>query len=363
MRRGGRFLYAFDVTDPTSPSFLWKTSSAEVSVLGQTWSEPRVIKIKGHSNPVIIMGAGYDTAEDTVPAGDTSMGDAVVVLDAFNGSRVKVFDAPDRPVPADVSVVDSDYDGYIDRAYAVDLGGSIYRIDLEKTTVSGTSSAIDDWSIVRLASLGTAGESKFFFAPDVVLTKSYSVVLIGSGDREKPLTESSQDYFYAVIDRQLGKGISDGFAPIERAELVSQDSYASSPEAKGCFMTLERGEKVVNAPLTIAGVTYFGTNRPTPADPGTCSANLGEARSYQLPLVCKTPTFSKLEGGGLPPSPVGGVVEVTYTDPLTGEEETRHVPFIIGGDNEKHSPIEASRVTIAVPPRRTKIYWHTETER
>jgi type IV pilus assembly protein PilY1 len=363
MRRGGRFLYAFDVTDPTAPTFVWKQSSAEIAELGQTWSEARVIRLKGHSNPAIVMGAGYDPAEDQTPHGDITMGDAVVVLDAFTGEVLKVFSEPERPIAADVSVVDSDYDGFIDRAYAVDLGGTIYRIDFEQQTADGVSTSPSAWEATELASLGSSDSSKFFFAPDVVLTKSYAIVLLGSGDREKPLSEETQDHFFSVIDSNLGKGIAAEIEPIELADLVRHDAYASNPEAKGCFLALERGEKVVNAPLTIGGVTYFGTNRPTPPDPRSCSANLGEARSYQVPLVCKAATFTKLEGGGLPPSPVGGVVEITYTDPLSGEEVTRHLPFIIGGDNEKHSPIEASRVRIAVPPRRTNIYWHTETER
>ena len=239
----------------------------------------------------------------------------------------------------------------------------LYRIDFEQQTAEGLSTGVADWEATELANLGSSESRKFFFAPDVVLTKSYAIVLLGSGDREKPLAEGTQDYFFAVIDSNLGKGIAGDIGPIEMTDLVSPDAYASTAEAKGCFLELEPGEKVVNAPLTIGGVTYFGTNRPTPADPRSCSANLGEARSYQFPPICKTPTFATLEGGGLPPSPVGGVVEITYTDPLSGEEVTRHVPFIIGGDNEKHSPIEASRVRIAVPPRRTKIYWHTETER
>ena len=31
----------------------------------------------------------------------------------------------------DVAVVDTDYDGYVDRAYAADTGGNVYRIDFE----------------------------------------------------------------------------------------------------------------------------------------------------------------------------------------------------------------------------------------
>lgn len=360
MRRGGRFFYALDVTDPGAPRLLWKKSNADVAVLGQTWSEPRVIKVRGRRNPVLIMGAGYDAAaEDVLPAGSVTMGNAILAFDAIDGTLLKQFGGIDRPVPADVSVVDTDFDGYVDRAYAVDLGGRIYRLDFEVDA----DVDVDDWTSNVLADLSDSPGKKFFHAPDVVLTRHYAVVLAGSGDREKPLSTGTQDYFYTVIDRHLGKGVGAGFTTLRFADLVDQSSFSPSPSAVGCYLTLETGEKVVNAPLTIAGTTYFGTNKPTPPTPGTCSTNLGLARTYSAPLICRNPAATGLVGGGLPPSPVAGVVRVDYENPQTGESETRLVPFIIGGENERRSAIEATRIRIPIPPRRSKLYWHTETDR
>ncbi|MEY4864320.1 MAG: type pilus assembly protein PilY1, partial [Pseudomonadota bacterium] len=68
MRRGGRSLYALDVSDPVQPKFLWKLSDSAASVLGQTWSEPRVARVRGQAGPLLVMGAGYDAnAEDVDP--------------------------------------------------------------------------------------------------------------------------------------------------------------------------------------------------------------------------------------------------------------------------------------------------------
>ncbi|MGH8120132.1 MAG: hypothetical protein ACRESK_05895, partial [Gammaproteobacteria bacterium] len=69
--RGGRFLYALDVSDPLDPVLLWKHSNADAGweELGQTWSVPQVHTIKASTNPVLIFGAGYDpTVEDVDPA-------------------------------------------------------------------------------------------------------------------------------------------------------------------------------------------------------------------------------------------------------------------------------------------------------
>lgn len=358
MRRGGRILYALDVTDPAAPKFLWKKTQADMAVLGQTWSEPKVAKIKGNTNPVIIMGAGYDSAaEDISPQGTTTMGNAVLVLDAISGTLLKQFNT-DRSVAADVSLVDTDFDGYVDRAYAVDTGGNIYRIDLEKTT----ETAVADWGIFKLASLTGSGTRKFFYAPDVVVTPHYTAILAGSGDREKPLATTSTDAFFTVMDTLTTKGTPAMFTTVIASSLGAVGTTES--KTAGCYLPMSTsGEKIVNAPVTVGGITYFSTNRPAPVSTSSCSSNLGIAKVYSAPLFCKSATTQTLTGGGLPPSPVTGVVTVSYTSPITGETATKRVPFIIGAPNSKGSGIEGSKVTPTITPVRTRRYWYLENAR
>ena len=354
MRRGGRVIYALDVTNPAVPRFLWKKTSADLSVLGQTWSEPRVARVKGYANPVIIMGAGYDSAAEDAPiAGVTTTGNAVLVLDAITGTLVKQFNT-DRSVPADVSLVDSDFDGLVDRAYAVDLSGSVYRIDFE----TASSTAVSDWGIFKLAALKGAGTRKFFYAPDVVLSKTFAAVLVGSGDREKPLANLSSDAFFTVYDNKVTKGTTSTFSAITPSSLGRAGS--TDDLTAWCYIPMSTaGEKVINAPITVGGLTYFSTNKPKAPDAGTCSANLGDARVYSAPLFCKTATSSLLTGGGLAPSPVTGVVTVSYTLE-NGDTVTKQVPFIIGAPNSKGSGIEGSKVTPTVTPTRKRRYWYLE---
>jgi type IV pilus assembly protein PilY1 len=123
-RRGGRFMYAFEVSDPAVPSLLWKISykDTDYKELGQSWSEPRAFTVKAVSDPVIMFGAGYDTSEDTTPAGSATMGRGVYVVNAVTGKLVRFFQDSDdgykitSPVPADVAVIDHDFDTYADRA-------------------------------------------------------------------------------------------------------------------------------------------------------------------------------------------------------------------------------------------------------
>jgi type IV pilus assembly protein PilY1 len=367
MRRGGRNLYALDVSVPTAPRLLWTVTpaSAGMSLLAQTWSEPKVARVKGYPNPVLLFGGGYDaSAEDSgVP---TSMGNAIFVLDAFTGALVRSFttlsvglpgEAIGRSVAADLTLVDVDHDGYVDRAYALDLGGQVYRVDLE----SAVGHTPGTWTVYRVADLsgGTTTGRKFFFAPDVVQTRNFVALLMGSGDREKPLLTATRDHFFQIFDRKLTKGAPASASPVTFAGLLAMGSTPTSLGA-GCYTALPQGEKVVNAATTIAGKAYFGTNQPyTPGSTTSCTKpNLGRAMGYEMPLFCVSATGAEFEGGGLPPSPVSGLVTLTKPDGSTGL-----VPFVIGAPNSKRSAIEGSPVTVKVDYPRRRRYWLQETQR
>ena len=366
MRRGGNMIYALDVTNPTTPIFLWKKTKSDISVLGQTWSEPKLAKIRGSSNPVIIMGAGYDSvAEDVTPPGSTTMGNAILVLDAFTGTLLKSFPT-DRSVPSDVALVDTDSDGFVDRVYAADVGGNVYRLDLEKTTGTSTSSAVADWGIYKLAALTGGGTRKFFYPPDAVQTPNFMALLIGSGDREKPLATASNDAFFTIKDFRTTKGTTSTFAAITAGILGAVGTTAN--QDAGCFISMGvDGEKIVNGAITVGGITYFGTNKPQNVSSASCTPNLGTAKVYSAPLFCKVATSQTLVGGGLPPTPVSGSVIVSYIQPADGltpaSTKTKVVPFIIGGPNSKGSSIEGSKVNPNVLPTRRKKYWYLENAR
>jgi type IV pilus assembly protein PilY1 len=119
---------------------------------------------------------------------------------------------------------------------------------------------------------------------------------------------------------------------------------------------IENGEKAVNAPTTVGGFTFFGTNTPIPPDPSICQANLGTARGYRIDFLTGESKFVVFDGGGLPPSPVAGVVIV----------DGQSIPFLIGGGNpdgtgpDDTSAIGGQEPPIPITPLRSRIYWYRD---
>src|SRR5262249_46805670 len=156
-------------------------------------------------------------------------------------------------------------DGLGDRAYVGDTAGNIWRMDIDDANPA-------NWNLFKFAALGPR---KFFFPPDVIVSKDFDLVMIGSGDREKPLDTTAAENFYMLKDTFVSTDAT-GMVALLPGDLVAAGTSANAP--KGWSLALAPGEKVVNAPLSIAGVTYFSTNQPSAAagaNVGSCTVNLG----------------------------------------------------------------------------------------
>jgi len=391
-RRGGRLLYALDVSDPTNPKFMWKRTNADTGFgeLGQTWSQPKVAMIKGRTNPVLIFGAGYDPNEDAEPPVADTMGRGIFIVDAVTGNMLwqtgpggSGTTCTGNPcklagmtyaIPGDITLVDRDFDGYIDRLYAADTGGNIWRVDLQPTGTGDLST----WQATQFAALGGTGTTKrkFFFPPDVVLTKNYDVVLDITGDREHPLltqkATSIVNRFYMLKDTNVGGNAStwtpvhdDTSSTADAAPLALFHVTDSTPydgTLSGFYRTLSgSGEKGVNAPTTVGGTVYFGTNQPIVPSTTSCQANLGSARSYGVNFLTGSATSRLLDGGGLAPSPVFGIVTVNVGG------TNRQLPFLIGGGGgsgaDGKSGLGAQKPIIPLKATRKRTYWFRETDR
>lgn len=358
MRRGGRFIYALDVSVPEAPELLWKRGCFSTGCdegydeLGQTWSEAKVARmnIEGVATPVLVMGAGYDAeAYDAEPATTASMGRGILVVNASTGdviwqagpdpqgadSNESVSDMV-HSIPADIAVIDRNRDGYADRFYAVDAGANIWRVDVANQDP-------DDWEVHHFASLGGTGADarKFLYVPDVVYGEDdsgpFDAILLGSGDREHPFDTSVDNHFFMLKDRSVGNDGS-GQSTITLADLydVSDNLVQSSDDtlqatakaqllgARGWYFNLDDGEKSVGNAVTAGGSVFFATNQPAPLDSESCSSNLGVARIYVVNFEDGTPVTdldgiagddrsSIAIGGGFPPPPTSVITDIGET--------------------------------------------------
>ena len=173
----------------------------------------------------------------------------------------------DYSVPADATVIDSDGDGYVDRVYVVDVRAQLYRIDIEDA--AGNPREPFAWAITKIAALndsptGLTGSRKVYFAPDAVITRNYTALLFGTGDREKPLLTTTNDRFFVIKDPKVTKGEPTSMSLITEASLAEVSSAnTAGRDPEGCSYALAtNGEKVINQPITFGGITYFSTNRP-----------------------------------------------------------------------------------------------------
>jgi type IV pilus assembly protein PilY1 len=384
LRRGGRGVYAFDVStidsSPSSPTLKWRNGCPNLTddvgcttgfeEIGQTWSAPQVMKAAGYNDgdatsptplPLLIMGGGYDPCEDDDPdsCGATPKGNRIYLLAADTGDIVNTF-ITDRGVVSDVVLVKDEATGLAKWAYAADMGGNIYRISGVDAHTPFADTAPDAWTMTRIASLGCStaatgcdGNRKFMMPLDVVVDLDGShVILIGSGDREKPLQGFGSAYgvsnfFFRVNDRPWETTWLTDEQTTCSTELICLNSLLAIGETnpdpndllahpKGWKLELASHEQVVTSAITVFGTTTFSTH--TPVDPttvGGCVSNLGIARVYNISYenaASRNGTLARSEvvvGGGLPPSPVAGMVTL---------DDGTMMPFIIGAD--PNSPLQ-----------------------
>lgn len=421
MRRGGRVVYAFDVTAPASPVLKWKKGcpnnfpasgtvddtdcTTGFTGMAQSWSAPKILKAEGYGSapdttraPLLMMGGGYDTCEDydAGTAGganhncSSTKGNRIYLMDADTGVLQQTFNT-DRAVVGDVTIIPDSTTGLIKYAYASDMGGNVYRISGATANSPIGTTAPGSWTMTKIASLGCdttatcTAPRKFTYGPDVVEESGTYYLLLGSGDREKPLTayvsaKAVANNFFMIKDKPtevtwLSSEASncEGNSVICSASLTAITDNTTPVQAtldasKGWYLGLAASEQVVTSAITIFGKVTFSTHQPAVPVVGACGSNLGTSRVYNIgylnagSLNGTSNRYQDLGGDGLPPSPVAGLVTLDdETD--DGIDNGLTVPFVIGANPD--SPLETTLPSgggggAAVNTPKSRVYWYIQ---
>ena len=410
MRRGGRNYYALDVSNRTNPELLFQIEggTGDFAELGQSWSKPVVTKIKylGQSRDVLIIAGGYDADQDdyTKRTAD-DIGRVIYIVDAKTGKKLwsgghadaqpsETFAAMNYSIPSGVKVIDGDGDGHIEQFYTGDMGGQLWRFDIDPNAKS-EASLISGGVIADLSSDDSAEATRrFYHTPDISFTldqgKFVLNIAIGSGYQAHPLNQTIKDRFYLVrypydLNSEKLYGIQEGteetaaYVPITEDTLfdatdnvLGQGSAADKAiaqealaESSGWFIQMERsGEKVLGSSLTLNNVVMFTSYMPS-THSYSCQPQLGTGTFWAVNLWDATPVEnfddvgdeSKLTkedrnkyvpGAGLPAAVQTYFVETTTTD----DEGNVTKKLVVASSSGPHILIEHDLGSLT-----DRVYW------
>ncbi len=372
LRMGGSGFYGLDILScakgsTCAPKLLFKISPASgtpFNTMGQSWSRPVLtnVRIGKKITRVMIVGGGYDlcyenprfkvgaTAPDkTDLTGCTNIspaaGNSVYVVNAKTGAPIWTFTASCSgilecsanaamvdSVVSPIGIIDRDNDGLTDLLYFADLGGKVYRADLNNK-FNATKLGVRVATIANLArksasvNVNDGDAPRFYEQPNITFFKqgsnSFYLVNVASGDRSSPLDIMSP--------QDGGPEVSLPKRPVNNVYGII-DSDSTRPE----LMTIADTElnikdptldNLLNNPQTngAIGGALYGNKISDLFKPGN-GANQGWYRSLSANNDGSEPTglFAKTPGGKKAfekPLAIEGYLIVPVYDP-----EGRSVP-------------------------------------
>lgn len=308
LRMGGEALYGLDISKvnnltDSDPKMLFtitkqglrsvttgKSNASGFERLGQIWSKPTAAKIrinKDDVNPtdVLIFGGGYDMAYENDEYVATSLfpakGNAIYMINAKSGELLwSVSGMIDNTkgvgmfhsIVGGITVLDRDNDGLTDNIYAADLGGQVFRIDLQNARTDKFGFAeVAKFSakppIRILDASAKVSEAKYayrFYERPVVSFyrresgpdngKLFALVNVTSGNRSSPLSELRKENkdanrVYGIIDSDVTRG--DLYTTTTRTvENLTEDNLVNLATTLGTEPNKEKKDTTKNLMIT-----------------------------------------------------------------------------------------------------------------
>ena len=345
LRMGGYSYYALNLSDIDKPKLMFHidpinaSTTDPISHMGQSWSKPTVgyIKWNGQRKLAMIVGGGYDPKyEDPTFTNTTSgavKGNGVYIFDAENGALLwwgssnatdangtatggaatKITDMVNS-IPSRVKTVDRDGDGLVDHIYVGDLGGKIFRVDLNPNHNDTSKKFV--LNAFAFADAKESGKSapRFYEAPTFTMHtnakgKKFAVISLASGDRSNPLKSEStaQDMILGFYDSGVTQSPStkSATATLENMNEIYKTGAATGKTA-GWFYRLPKTDsnkyqtRGFSEGVALDGDLYYSVFDPSKTNNGSngtstsCSGGIvGTSKAYKLCLpsgICGTDT-------------------------------------------------------------------------
>ena len=348
LRRGGNDYYALDVTDKDAPKLLWQKSFPES---GQSWSRPVLARVDlvhddlNDHKAVLIIGEGYDTVHDTAafPSNADNVGAGIMMLDIVTGQRLwragrnnadLTLSTMTRAFPSQVRAIDFSGDGFVDRMYAVDVGGQVFRFDVfaNKTPANlVTGGVIARFGGEGVASAGDTDTRRFYSPPDVSIfqdklqDRRVLAIGVGSGYRAHPLDTSAADAYYSLRDEavftQLTQTAYNNYnvaLDSDMKEVSGQVNTVIGSNDRGWKLTVPANQMILSASTTFDNSVFFISYEPNVISLSACDVAPGFNYLYRVDVANGDPIgdtdamtgaqadaarVTTLKQGGIAPTP------------------------------------------------------------
>lgn len=344
MRRGGYQYYALDVTDVNvesannsvgiDPKLKFLIQGGDhlrednpYRQMGETWSVPTLaqVRFQDRIRTVIFFGGGYDPSRYDHPSevgvDRLPKGNQIYMVDAESGQLLWWASAKNsgadlsipwltHSIPAQLKVLDVNGNGLTDRLYFGDLGGQVFRLDLnDEMDLDKPLLAKDFARLTLLATLGGEGahDRRFFETPSVARFQlpggeTRLAIAIASGDRTSPKRQVVAENLFVLFDRTDSMSVAMGGDSVnsvttlnDLSDITANQSMQRPKNHKqshegavlGWRLPLATtgaasGEKSLGSPLFFQGYLIFTTYVP----------NVGAA-SQKSGQSCPLPEFQK----------------------------------------------------------------------
>ncbi len=190
---------------------------------------------------------------------------------------------------------------YVDHLYFGDLGGQVWRVDLNANTATG------DFALraTRILNLHNGGSSpRFYDAPSFSVygyEKPLAVVSIASGNRSLPASDPSSGAIYNIFDRDVTK---TNLYAIDQGDLETQDIDLSTADKHLKAILTSTNETSVAAVKALMPNGWFTSFDPTATVAKDANAGVGKKVLNEMAVINKNLYAGVYDPGTTPTCPV-----------------------------------------------------------